>query len=116
METVTLDGTIVVDDLKNALKQAKKEAKKEAKKAAKKAEKNEIIKNVSQVTTTQQALQLEEEIMSDEEDDEEMIEWSHSSRPNEKLYLTGDFHVLDENEEHIGDFDAENDVIILVEE
>ena len=45
-----------------------------------------------------------------------MIEWEHSSRPNEKLYLTGDFHVLDATEEHIGDYDAENDVIILVEE
>jgi hypothetical protein len=113
IETVTLDGAIVVDDLKKALKEAKKTAKKAAKKAVKDAKKAELIKSI---TTSNSTPQLDEEIISEGEDEEEMIEWEHSSRPNEKLYLTGDFHVLDATEEHIGDYDAENDVIILVEE
>ena len=110
------------EEAKLLKKKAKEEAKaaklkeKEEAKAAKLKEKEEAK---AKLTVEETVNELVEESMSDDDDDDEgtqVMKFEHKSRPGETLWVDEDKHIFDNDQEHIGNYDEELDVIYEVEE
>ena len=99
-------------------KATKKLLLKEYKKCAKLAKKKLKTKKVVKVKTVDEQVKelVDSELEEEDEVDVEVQVWSHKSRPNETLYINEDQLVFSSDQELIGQYDAENDVIYPAEE